>query len=157
MERKIDSKFRIIPYNKKYQPEIDELLKSIDLEFEQSIFSGIPSPIPAAAFWLALFEERVIGTVVVLLIKNEFAILKKMMLHKSFRGKDLGIAKRLLETAIHWTSEQNIPGIYLGTMEQFKAAQSFYTKNQFQSITKEQLPKGFIDNPLDSLYFYRQL
>ena len=80
-----------------------------------------------------------------------------MMVKKEYRGKRLGTSKTLLETVVLWCKENNISKIYLGTMMQFKAAQSFYINNGFKRISEEKLPKNFIQNPLDSIFFVRDL
>jgi len=92
-----------------------------------------------------------------MVIKNGGGILKKMMLKKSFRGKELGIAKLLFETVIHWCEQNDISKIYLGTMTQLKAAQLFYQKNEFKRISKSALPKEFLKNALDTVFFEQDL
>ena len=87
---------------------------------------------------------------------KEFAILKKMFVRKSFRGKEIGVSNLLLQTAINWCIENNIEQLYLGTMDQFKGAQKFYLKNGFQKIPKSALPKQFLLNPIDDVFLLRK-
>lgn len=155
----INTAIQIIPCLPKYQGEIAKMLVEIALEFEETIFSKstnrtatLPNP-----YWVALCKEEVVGTVGVLPINNHKAILKSMMVKKTFRGKQLGLSDLLLQTALNWCQINTINQVYLGTMTQFKAAQSFYLKNGFQRISIDKLPDDFINNPLDSLYFYRHL
>lgn len=154
-----NSTIRIISYLPKYQIEVTNMLAEITLEFEETIFlkSTTNRPAPPNPYWVALYKKEVVGTVGLLPISNHKAILKSMMVKKAFRGKELGLSNLLLHTAINWSQANSINQIYLGTMAQFKAAQSFYQKNGFQKISKDQLPDDFINNPLDSLYFYRSL
>jgi hypothetical protein len=42
-------------------------------------------------------------------------------------------------------------------MDQFKAAQKFYEKNGFIKITENQLPKNFIHNPIDRVFYLLDL
>lgn len=79
------------------------------------------------------------------------------MLKKEFRGKKIGISKRLLKTVIEWSEENRISKLYLGTMKQFKAAQSFYEKNGFKQIQRNELPHNFPNNPLDKVFFVQNL
>ena len=79
------------------------------------------------------------------------------MVKKEYRGKSFGTSKTLLNTAVIWCKENNISKIYLGTMMQFKAAQSLYTNNGFKIISEDKLPKKFLQNPLDSIFFIRDL
>ncbi|MFT4612854.1 MAG: N-acetylglutamate synthase-like GNAT family acetyltransferase [Dokdonia sp.] len=150
---------KIVPYQITYQNGINDLMTAIALEFADSIFSKPSKETPEIPneYWVALNDNEIIGTAAVLHIKNDFAILKHMMLKKEYRGKGLGISKALLETAINWCKGHHIPKIYLGTMTQFKVAQSFYIKNGFKSISEDELPKNFLNNPLDTIFFVRHL
>lgn len=80
-----------------------------------------------------------------------------MMLKKEFRGKELAISKTLLETVISWCEKAGISKLYLGSMNQFKAAQSFYKKNGFKQIPENGLPNNFLKNPLDKVLFVQNL
>ena len=42
-------------------------------------------------------------------------------------------------------------------MNQFIAAQSFYRKNGFKQIPESELPKNFLNNPLDKVFFVQDL
>ncbi len=149
----------IIPFQEKYLPSIAALLQEIDQEFAESIFSPRPnasSKLPKP-YWLAVENEVVIGTIGLHEFPQEFGILKSMMLRKSHRGKRLGISQLLLQTALLWAIQHQLPIIYLGTMTQFKAAQKFYQQNGFQQISKEELPANFLHNPVDDVFYYKRL
>ncbi|PKV51547.1 N-acetylglutamate synthase-like GNAT family acetyltransferase [Aquimarina sp. MAR_2010_214] len=150
---------KIVPYNKLHQSDIDEMMNEIASEFDEQIFPKPTNetPITPDRYWVALNNKKVIGTVGVIVIKKEFGVLKKMMLKKTFRGKGLGISKLLLETVINWCEQNDIPKIYLGTMNQFKAAQVFYKKNGFNRISENELPSNFLNNPLDKVFFEQNL
>lgn len=80
-------------------------------------------------------------------------MLKRMFMANEFRGK--GVAKMLLDTLLNWAVENKIVNIYLGTMNQFKAAQKFYEKNGFKEIAQTKLPVDFPINQLDSIFYQR--
>ena len=146
---------QIVSYKTVHQNGIDAMMQEIALEFSEDIFSKPTkqTPILPDKNWVALHNKKVIGTVGVLVIENNVGILKKMMLKKEFRGREFGISKLLLNTAIKWSKEANIPTLYLGTMQQFKAAQVFYERNGFQKIRENELTSGFLKNPLDTVFF----
>jgi len=146
---------KIVPYKNVYQNDIDNMMNEIALEFDTQIVAKPTheTPIVPNNYWVAIHNETVIGTVGIMIIKNGVGILKKMMLKKSFRGKELGISKLLLETVMNWCEQNDISKIYLGTMHQFKAAQLFYEKNGFKRISQSELPKEFLKNPLDTVFF----
>jgi N-acetylglutamate synthase-like GNAT family acetyltransferase len=131
------------------------MMSEIAMEFEEEIFSKATeeSIIIPDKYWVAMSNGKVIGTVGILIIKNNTGILKNMMLKKTFRGKKNGISKLLLQTVTNWCEENKILKIYLGTMSQFKAAQIFYEENGFERILKSELPKDFLNNPLDKVFF----
>lgn len=150
---------KITPYKNVHQSDINEMMNEIVSEFDEHIFAKPTNEkqISPDGYWVALNGKKVIGTVAVIAIKNEFGVLKKMMLKKKFRGKGIGISKLLLETAINWCEQNDIPKIYLGTMNQFRAAQMFYKKNGFKRISENELPNNFIKNPLDEVFFEQNL
>ena len=150
---------KIVPYKNVYQNDIDTMMNEITSEFDAQIVAKPTheTPIVPDNYWVAMHNEKVIGTVGTMVIKNGSGILKKMMLKKSFRGKELGIAKLLLETVINWCKQNDISKIYLGTMHQFKAAQLFYEKYGFKRIPQSALPKEFLKNPLDTVFFKQDL
>ncbi|WP_375562160.1 GNAT family N-acetyltransferase [Bernardetia sp. OM2101] len=150
---------KIVIYDHVHQNGIDEMMNEIALEFEEQIVPKVTVETPSIPnnYWVALYNGKVVGTAGVVVVENDFGILKKMMLKKEFRGKEFGLSKLLLETVIEWSKENQISKIYLGTMNQFKAAQSFYKKNGFQEVLENELPPNFLKNPLDKLFFVKDL
>jgi N-acetylglutamate synthase-like GNAT family acetyltransferase len=150
---------KIVAYESAHQKGIDEMMNEIALEFDEHIFPKPTSatPIVPDNYWVAITNGKIVGTIGILTVDNDFGILKKMMLKKAFRGNEFGVSKALLETAINWCKEHRILKLYLGTMSQFKSAQSFYIKNGFIRISESELPKTFFINPLDKVFFMRNL
>jgi len=150
---------KIISYQNTHQDDIDEMMQEISSEFDDPISLNPTDSISndMSAYWVALYNDRVIGTIAIIAVKKKFSILKKMMLKKSFRGREFGVSKILLQTVINWCIDNNIDQIYLGTMNQFKAAQLFYKNNGFQRILENELPNGFMNNPLDTVFFRLKL
>ncbi|WP_338791789.1 GNAT family N-acetyltransferase [Bernardetia sp. MNP-M8] len=150
---------KIVIYESVHQNGIDEMMNEIAVEFEEQIFPKVTVETPSIPdnYWVALYNGKVVGTVGVVVVQNEFGVLKKMMLKKEFRGKEFGLSKLLLETVIEWSEENQISKIYLGTMNQFKAAQTFYKKNGFREILENELPLNFLKNPLDKVFFVKDL
>ena len=124
---------KIVTYESAHQNGIDEMTNEIALEFDEQIFPKPTreTPIVPDKYWVAVNNGKIVGSVGILVVENDFGVLKKMMLKKEFRGKGLGISKTLLETVTEWCKKNRIPKLYLRTMNQFKAAQSFYKKKQF--------------------------
>jgi hypothetical protein len=94
----------IVLYGAQYQKDVEAMVAQINLEFAESIFAPAKNRLPTPdAYWVALSGDEVVGTVAVMLSANQTCILKKMMLKKTYRGKELGISTRLLHTALDWS------------------------------------------------------
>ncbi len=104
-------------------------------------------------FWVALIDGKVVGTISLLYLGNGQAALRKMFVHKSFRGARYGVASRLLSALLSWAREQNLQELYLGTTNKFTAAQRFYVKNNFEEIVKNMLPSSFPVMKVDSKFY----
>lgn len=58
---------------------------------------------------------------------------------------------------IRYAIQQGCTTMLLGTMTQFVAAQKFYIKNGFKPLSKNELPEDFHPNPVDSLFYKKNL
>ncbi|KEK24491.1 GNAT family N-acetyltransferase [Bacillus gaemokensis] len=159
----MNDKICITPYESRYQSDVVDLIVHIQqkeynvpitreeqpdlLEIEQFYQRENGN------FWVATYEEKVVGTVALLDIGNEQVALRKMFVKKEFRGKVWGTASLLLQTAISWAKEKGLEGIYLGTTVQFFAAHRFYEKSGFQSIRMEELPESFPVLQVDKKFY----
>lgn len=140
-------------YSNKYESEVQHLILeiqqaefNIDIDLEQQPdLSNISKFYQTGLgnFWVAIINNKVIGTIALLDIGNKQTALRKMFVDKSFRGKEYKIGQQLLEKAIEHLKVVGAEGIFLGTTEKFIAAQKFYEKNNFIEIKKESLPKAF--------------
>jgi len=107
-------------------------------------------------FWVALDDDKVVGTTALISIGNGDGTLRKMFVKKEYRGKDKGISSSLLSFLLNWAGENNYKRIFLGTTPQFLAAHRFYEKNNFINIQKEDLPETFPVMKVDKI-FYRYI
>jgi len=105
-------------------------------------------------FWIALNEDKVVGTIALVAFGDQQAALRKMFVNKNFRGKEIGTAQRLLDTLLLWSKEKLIHQIYLGTLSHMRAAHSFYRRNGFVEISREKLPSDFPLVHVDSNFFH---
>ncbi|WP_179007185.1 GNAT family N-acetyltransferase [Winogradskyella forsetii] len=145
-------------YNKTFQNDIDLMMDAIATEFESPISSSKNSKSQNLdACWVAFYKTDLIGTIGILKIDSAFSVIKNMFVKKDFRGSVYGVAQQLLNTAYDWCLTQDISHMYLGTMNQFKAAQKFYEKNRFVKIELTELPSGFIRNPIDTVFYVKVL
>jgi len=156
----------VTTYSVIYQQDIIDLILSI----QQTEF-GLPITLEAQPdlenipafyqkdngnFWIAIVENRVIGSIALMDIGNWRGALRKMFVHKDFRGKEYGVGHTLLNNLLEWARQKNFKEILLGTTERFVAAQRFYEKNGFTIIEKQLLPKEFPVMEVD-VKFYKYI
>ncbi|HEY5826373.1 MAG TPA: GNAT family N-acetyltransferase [Cyclobacteriaceae bacterium] len=108
-------------------------------------------------FWVAIHNKEVIGTIALIDIGNQQIALRKMFVHKDYRGKEFGTGQALLDKAINWMEIKECREVFLGTLEVFVAAQKFYRKNGFVEILKSDLPSEFPAMKLDNTFFKKTI
>jgi N-acetylglutamate synthase-like GNAT family acetyltransferase len=102
------------------------------------------------AFWVALDKNSVIGSIGIQVLQAEIGILRKMFVHKDFRGKELGIAQQLFDTLLIEANYLKIKTIFLDTPPIAHAAHRFYERNGFVETYRDNLPQNykFVEMPL---------
>ena len=111
----------------------------------------------AGNFWVATAGTEVVGTIGLLDIGYRQAALRKMFVAASHRGSEYGVAKRLLDELLSWSSKRDITEVFLGTTDKFLAAHRFYEKNGFSELNKTSLPEAFPAMAVDSKFYRRTL
>lgn len=103
-------------------------------------------------FWVALDEQRqVVGTIGVVFLANQQAVIKKLFVVKTARQQKVG--QTLLAKLLDYCQKQTIQAVWLGTTAQFKAAHAFYAKQGFKQVETRSLPHDFPRMAVDSLFF----
>lgn len=105
------------------------------------------------AFWTARAEGGVIGTIALKDIGEGACALRKMFVARAWRGRDRGVAARLLRTLLEHAAKRGVARIYLGTTPHFTAAHRFYAKSGFAEIEKSALPATFPIMSVDTRFF----
>lgn len=153
------------PYSREHAAGVVSVILPIQqLEFgipitleAQPDLTDIPGfyQIKAGNFWVATAGPNVVGTIGLLDIGNRQAALRKMFVAASHRGSEHGVAKRLLDELLAWSSGKGFAEIFLGTTDKFLAAHRFYEKNGFTEVTKPSLPETFPVMAVDSKFYRR--
>lgn len=78
---------------------------------------------------VAVFENKVIGTMAYKKINNEIAELKRVYIYPNYRGQ--GISKKLYNAILDIIKENKYKKILVETWEQFESGRKFYEKNNF--------------------------
>src|SRR5882724_7377782 len=63
-------------------------------------------------FWVAVADGKVVGSVGLKDIDDGRLALRKMFVSAAWRGKEKGVAQRLLDTAREWASEKKSSDIF---------------------------------------------
>ncbi len=157
----------IQPFEPKYTEEIVDLILGIQIgEFnvpitrqDQPDLDQIPAIYQQnkGNFWVALHQEKVVGTIAAIDFGDDMLALRKMFVHADFRGKQYGTAQLLWETLLRWSMENRVSAIILGTLLKFEAARKFYQRNGFDVIEQQDLPENFPRMPLDNIFYHKTL
>ncbi len=150
-------------YTEKYEAEVLALIAAIQIEeFDIHIDLSMQPDLynirkfyqhGGGDFWIAKYNDNVVGTISLLDIGNNQSALRKMFVQKDFRGKIFKTGQFLLDTAIAHAKTNSTDAIYLGTTQKFLAAQRFYEKNNFIEIPKNELPVAFPVMSVDSKFY----
>lgn len=153
---------KLIAYNNTYKQAVIDLILSIQKEefgvavdlADQPDLQDIHAYY--SQFWLAVDEEKgVVGTLGIVKFNERQAVLKKMFVNVEYRGKS--VAQLLLDNLFDYCRIENIKEIYLGTVEQFKAAHRFYEKNGFLSINEKILPEHMPRMEVDTIFYKKNI
>ncbi len=104
-------------------------------------------------FWVARKDDVVIGTIGLKDIGNGQAALRKMFVAAAWRGREFGVARKLLECLIEASKARGLRRIYLGTTAKFLAAHRFYEKHGFELIDQQDLPASFPLMAVDTRFY----
>ena len=107
-------------------------------------------------FWVAERAGRIVGTIGLIGFGGGEGALRKMFVAPEARGREHGVAARLLGLLVDHARAEGITGITLGTIERLHAARRFYEKSGFVLIAPDALPADFPRMPVDT-HFYRLL
>lgn len=154
---------KILEYEEQYQNEVSDLILHIQQkEFQIAItkedqpdLKNIPNFYQTGQgnFWVARYDEHIVGTIALLDIGNHQGALRKMFVQNEYRGKKYHVAQLLLQELINWSRSHEIKQIYLGTTEKFLGAHRFYEKNQFVRIDQNELPEAFPRMKVDTRFY----
>ncbi len=106
-------------------------------------------------FWVAELDGVIVGTLGLKDIGNNRAALRKMFVAAAVRGREHGVAARLLDALLAHARANGIRDIFLGTTDKFLAAHRFYEKNGFTEIKRDELPRSFPLMAVDNKFYRR--
>jgi N-acetylglutamate synthase-like GNAT family acetyltransferase len=104
-------------------------------------------------FWVVERAGEIVGTIALKDIGNHQAALRKMFVAAQVRGRDHGIAAKLLDQLVAHARSRGTEDIYLGTNPALLAAHRFYEKNGFNAVAEADLPTSFPLMKVDSIFY----
>lgn len=160
--------FQIKIFEEKYASQTAELVLQIQqIEFQVPITLAEQPDLQHVAqffqkgkgnFWVAVApDDQVVGTVGMIDCGGDLACLRKMFVRSDFRGREFGVAQKLLESFEQWAAENGFEKIQLGTIERLAAAIKFYRRNGFERILPDDLPPNFPRMAVDTHFFEKIL
>jgi len=91
-------------------------------------------------FWIALEDDKVIGTIAFYPYSNKIGVLKKFFVNKKFRGYPNYLGQKLYTVFLEYVKTNNYRTIILDTPNNTKRAHKFYQKAGFKQISYEEMP-----------------
>lgn len=139
---------QIVKYSDKYKNDVLQLILHIQNEEakinltleEQPDLMNINEYYTkkGGAFWLAIEDNTVIGTVGIINAGNNCGILKKFFVKSEYRSKRIGYA--LYNELLRFAKDRQISHILLDTPSVAVKSHKFYEKAGFRRIEKNELP-----------------
>jgi molybdopterin-guanine dinucleotide biosynthesis protein A/GNAT superfamily N-acetyltransferase len=128
---------RIVPFDPRhlsgFRTLVADTLGEFGFETDAELDPDLSDPTAVfEATWVAVVEDRVVGSVALRRLGPHELELKRMYLRPDLRGR--GVGRRLLETALGWARERDIRTIGLDTTERMEAARHLYERYGFVRV-----------------------
>lgn len=94
-------------------------------------------------FWIALDDDQVVGSIALLPIANNTAVLKKFFTYPKYRGQPIRLGAQLYQEFIEFAKQHNFDRIVLDTPEGENRSHHFYEKNGFKQIAPENFKANY--------------
>ncbi len=141
--------FEVHEYRGGRDADVAELILSIqngeaglDLTVDdQPDLIDIPLSYEKGGFWIAVDEDRVVGTIGLLEIDGR-GVLKKFFVALPYRGRE-GPAKALFEALLRRAEDLGLSDVVLDTPSVATRSHAFYERAGFRPITHADLPEGY--------------
>lgn len=108
-------------------------------------------------FWVARQDGQIVGTIALKDIGDGLGALRKMFVHRDWRGSRPSLAAGLLDVLEVAARARGFRSLYLGTTARFLAAHRFYEKHGFTLIDPSGLPATFPRMAVDTRFYRRSL
>ncbi len=127
----------ILEYVKDYKNHVNNLMHEILVgeygfdQFSENILNSENDEYIMGnnRLWVAMENGEIIGTTGIIEVSDKHALLKKIYVKESHRGK--GIAQQLLNQCLDYARNMGYDYVFLETYHRLERAKAFYSKNGF--------------------------
>ncbi|WP_461226275.1 GNAT family N-acetyltransferase [Lacticaseibacillus suihuaensis] len=113
---------------------------------------------PGGEFWGALTDDgRLVGCIGLLPLDGDTAVLKKFFTYPDFRGRPHHLGLALYETPLKAAKDRGLTRLVLDTPENEHRSHSFYERQGFTRIDRDQLGVAYAFPDRDSRYYELRL
>lgn len=108
---------------------------------EQADIFDIPHTYQASGgnFWVASENHRIVGSIALLPLDHQTAVLKKFFTYPAFRGRPIHLGAQLYTHLLTFAQTHGYHRIVLDTPEQEARSHTFYEHHHFHRISPAQL------------------
>ncbi len=106
-------------------------------------------------FYATNIEGKIIGCIGLKRLDKKNGEVKKFFVTKEYRGQNVG--KALMARLLKAAKKHKMQYLCLGSVEKLVVAQKFYLKIGFQKMSPKNLPKTFMQNDVDDVFFMAKL
>lgn len=94
-------------------------------------------------FWIAIDNDRLIGSIGIMPYSKEIAVLKKFFVDEAYQGEPFHLGQKLYAALLSFAKEKGFTTILLDTPHNTVRAHKFYEKAGFKKIDENELPLKF--------------
>ena len=123
-----------------------------DLKDVASYFAG-----EGSAFWVAVGLGEIVGCIGLQAIDGPIAAMRKFMVQQDWRGREMGVAKALNAFFTRHARETGATTLALSTVHETKAAQTFYRREGYHEVTRDEMPAGFVPGIIDVIFMLAEV
>ncbi len=108
-------------------------------------------------FWVAKDNDKVVGTIGLMICPNNIALLKKFFVYEVYQGKPHHLGQQLYQYLIQYAQKNGIKTLILDTPKNTARAHKFYEKAGWKIISEDKLPFTYNHPYQDSDFFILEL
>ena len=111
----------------------------------------------SSGFWVAVADEKVVGSIALLDITNNAAAMQKLVFTEHHWDTETGVASKLFSHLFYEAQMCGIRDIFLGTRADLTDAHRLYEKHGFIRDSTTDLPSRFPIVSIDSHFYHKSI